>query len=355
MLRARAAEPGPAVVGSPGHSLQNRRELLTLSALACAGACAGQRPRRVEPADLPEIFPSVGESIVAFGRRFPIRAPVVLWTDPGGYDAYRTELAFPDNPPPEPPTGLRFAPGRERADQRRVTISGGLAAGQELVDQLVLHFDAAGTSRACFRILHDVRKLSCHFLLDLDGTIYQTLDLAETAWHARSANPRSVGIEIANVGAYPPGESAPIEAWYSVDARGPRIRIPAQLGDGGVRVQGFVGRPARPQLVRGAIQGQELVQYDFTPEQHLSLARLAAGVTRAFPRIGLDAPRYPGRPEDGGPGDVRREALSEAELASFRGILGHYHVSADKVDPGPAFDWEAFLVRLARERAQPLA
>jgi len=277
---------------------------------------------------------------------------VVLWTDAGGYDAYSPELAFPQTPPSEPPQGLRFAPGRQRADGRMVTISAGLAAGQEVVDQLVLHFDAAGTSRRCFRILHDVRKLSSHFLLDLDGTIYQTLDLAETAWHARSANPRSVGIEIANIGAYPPGETGPIDEWYVVDEQGVRIRIPAELGDGGVRVVDFVGRPARPQLVHGAIQGQELVQYDFTPEQLLSLGRLAAGITRAFPRIGLDAPRSTEGEEKG---EVRREALSEAQLASFRGILGHYHVSADKVDPGPAFDWEAFFVRLARERAIPLA
>jgi N-acetyl-anhydromuramyl-L-alanine amidase AmpD len=332
--------------------MATRRELLAVSALACAGACTAPRRRTADP-DVPDVLPGVGESIVAFGRRFPIRAPVVLWTDPGGYDAYSEELAFPEDPPAEPAQGLRFAPGRKRADGRVVTISAGIEVGREVVDQLVLHYDAAGTSRACFRILHDVRKLSSHFLVDLDGTIYQTLDLAETAWHARSANPRSVGIEIANIGAWPPGETGPIDAWYAVDERGARIRIPAEQGDGGVRMQDFVGRPARPQLVHGTIQGQELVQYDFTPEQHLSIARLAAGVTRAFPRIALDAPRYPeGHAEAG---EVRREVLSEGELASFRGILGHYHVSADKVDPGPAFDWESFLVRLARERAHSLA
>jgi N-acetylmuramoyl-L-alanine amidase len=331
--------------------MATRRELLAVSLLTCAGACSAPRRRPVD-ADQPDVLAGVGDSIVAFGRRFPIRAPVVLWTDPGGYDAYSPELAFPQTPPSEPPQGLRFAPGRLRADGRLVTISAGLAAGQEVVDQLVIHFDAAGTSRRCFRILHDVRKLSSHFLLDLDGTIYQTLDLAETAWHARSANPRSVGIEIANIGAYPPGETDPIDDWYVVDAQGARIRIPAELGDGGVRVKEFVGRPARPQLVHGTIQGVELVQYDFTPEQLLSLARLAAGITRAFPRIGLDAPRDPEGERD--KGEVRREALSEAELAGFRGILGHYHVTADKVDPGPAFDWEAFFVRLARERARPL-
>jgi len=36
----------------------------------------------------------------------------------------------------------------------------------------------------CFKVLHDHRDLSVHFMLDLDGTIYQTLDLKERAWHA---------------------------------------------------------------------------------------------------------------------------------------------------------------------------
>src|SRR5687767_15831436 len=107
--------------------MANRRELLALSALAWAGACSAPRRRTAEPVDLPEIFPSVGESILAFGRRFPIRAPVVLWTDAGGYDAYSEKLAFPQNPPAEPPTGLRFSPGRKRSDGRVVTISAGLA------------------------------------------------------------------------------------------------------------------------------------------------------------------------------------------------------------------------------------
>ncbi|MEM9559092.1 MAG: N-acetylmuramoyl-L-alanine amidase, partial [Planctomycetota bacterium] len=39
----------------------------------------------------------------------------------------------------------------------------------------------------------------------VDGTIYQTLDVTERAWHATKANSRSVGIEIAQIGAYPPG------------------------------------------------------------------------------------------------------------------------------------------------------
>ena len=44
-------------------------------------------------------------------------------------------------------------------------------------------------------------------MLDLDGTIYQTLDLKEGAWHATDANGRSIGIEIANIGAFTDPES----------------------------------------------------------------------------------------------------------------------------------------------------
>ena len=54
------------------------------------------------------------------------------------------------------------------------------------------------------RRLHDRRGLSVHFLLDVDGTLYQTLDLRERAWHAgesffrgrRCCNDFSIGIEL---------------------------------------------------------------------------------------------------------------------------------------------------------------
>jgi len=54
-----------------------------------------------------------------------------------------------------------------------------------------------------------------HFMLDVDGTIYQTLDVKERAWQATKANDRSVGIEIANIGAYPAnGNSTVLSEWY---------------------------------------------------------------------------------------------------------------------------------------------
>src|SRR5204863_2516869 len=130
------------------------------------------------------------------------------------------------------------------SDQAEKVRGGGwdLPLLQSVVDQFVYHFDASGTSRQCFRTLHDVRDLSVHFMLDLDGTIYQTLDVKERAWHATSSNTRSVGIEIANPGAYPTNNPKALGEWYAPDSRGrTRITIPMRFGDGGLRVKNFVG------------------------------------------------------------------------------------------------------------------
>src|SRR5215217_402878 len=38
--------------------------------------------------------PRSGDEIMVCGQLFHTGAPVVLWTDPGGYDAYRTDRRF---------------------------------------------------------------------------------------------------------------------------------------------------------------------------------------------------------------------------------------------------------------------
>jgi N-acetylmuramoyl-L-alanine amidase len=317
--------------------VSSRRDVLALAALGLAGACSTPRPRpspALPAADElpPSRAPVTGSVIVVCGERLDVRTPVVLWNDPGGYDATRTDLAFPAEPPAEPPEGLRYAPGRARND-------GGGSVGPDcdladlgrVVDQFVLHYDACGSSRRCFQVLHDRRGLSVHFLLDADGTLYQTLDLVHTCWHARQANPRSIGVEIAHPGAFAPG-SDELARWYERDAHGPRQVVPETAGATGVRTPGFVARPARPELVRGNVQGQELVQYDYTPEQYRALWFLTLGLHHLFPRLPLVVPHD-------ADGSVRQRALSDVAFASFRGILGHHHVTAAKTDPGPAFDW----------------
>src|SRR6516165_9132413 len=210
-----------------------------------------------------------GDEIVVAGQFVHTGTRVVLWMDPGGYDAYRVERRFSpieksDWENSQAEVRELTSPNRYNlrrsglSDQEIERVRGGgwdLPTLQKVVDQFVIHFDVCGTSRQCFNILQDHRDLSVHFMLDLDGTIYQTLDLKERAWHATTANSRSVGIEIANMGSYGADEKNPLDEWY---AKGPdgqlRITIPSQFGDGGIRTPGFVGHPARPDLIKGTIQ-----------------------------------------------------------------------------------------------------
>ena len=292
--------------------------------------------------------PRTGDEIVAAGQFFHTGTPVVLWLDPGGYDAYRVERRFAPleksdwKTSSEEATSLK-TPNRYGLRQKTLTtneierVRGGgwdLPLLQNVVDQFVLHFDVCGVSRTCFNVLHDHRDLSVHFMLDVDGTIYQTLDLKERAWHATTSNDRSIGVEIANMGAYPAAGKNPFEQWYGTNAAGKTIlTIPRRLGDGGVRTEDFVGRPAQNEPVRGVIQGADLVQYDFTPEQYAALTKLTAALCRVFPKMKCDYPKD-------ADGKLISHKLADDQLAAYQGVLGHYHVQKNKTDPGPALDWE---------------
>lgn len=285
---------------------------------------------------------TVGQELVVCGERVEVGAPVVLWTDPGGYDATSTSLHFdtPGSADSVPEGELRYQPGRVSRDGRRqVLIEPESVDRTELgrvVDQLVLHYDACGLSRTCFKVLHDRRGLSCHFLLDVDGTIYQTMDLRDQAWHATRANVRSIGVEIANIGAFTPGRPSPLDQWYAEDTMGLKLQLPQPNG---VRTVGFAGRPARSQRIKGTINDGLYEMVDLTPQQYDSLVALTAALCRTFPELKADVPRTPS-------GEVLQGVLEDAAFESFRGILGHFHVQRNKIDPGPAFQWEEFLTRV---------
>ncbi len=271
--------------------------------------------------------PIRGHTFEVCGQPRAIGARVVNWREPGGYDAYRE--------------GPFFDPAAPLDGERRYGTRSGLAVDasladlQQVVHQFVLHFDACGTSRQCFKVLQDVRKLSVHFLLDVDGTIYQTLDGREKAYHATIANDGSIGVEIAHPGAWPQPLNADMRRWYERDDRGWRMRFPDWI-EYGVATPGFVARPARPELIAGAINGRVYHQFDYTEAQYRSLAQLCAALARTFPRLRLEAPRDAS-------GKVVNHALSADELRHFDGIVGHFHVQQNKQDPGPAFQWDRVL------------
>ena len=207
---------------------------------------------------------------------------------------------------------------------------------KQVLHQFVVHYDQAGCSRQCFKVLQDVRTLSVHFMLDLDGTIYQTLDLREKAWHATIANDFAVGIEIAHPGAWLSPLNADMRRWYEKDQAGWHQKFPKWMPETGIRTKDFVARPDRPDFISGEVQGKTNYQFDYTPEQYRALAKLMAGLNRALPRIQLDAPRDPN-------GAVIQHALDAETLRRFDGVVGHFHVQKNKKDPGPAFQWERVL------------
>jgi len=323
--------------------------LMTLTFFLSAGCVR----RGIRPGD-----PLVrkGDEIVVAGQWFHTGTRVVTWMDPGGYDAYRVERRFAEysksdwasteqaDKAVETPNryGLR-KDGLDPAMLERVRGGGwSLPELQERIDQFVIHFDPSGTSRRCFEVLHDRRGLSVHFMLDLDGTIYQTLDLKERAWHATTANSRSVGIEIAQAGAFPVAQRRNLEPWYTNDGSGIRLTFPDWLKETGIATPGFVGRPARPEPIIGKVQDSELIQYDFTPQQYAALARLVATLNRALPKIRIDYPKD-------ADGNLVPRVLSADQLREHTGLLGHYHVQRGKVDPGPAFNWD-WVVREANRQ-----
>ncbi len=355
------------------------------------GLVGCQSARQAPVTHVPESGEQVarqGDEIVVCGNYFHIGTPVVLWTDPGGYDAYRTERRFSpfaksswaetqkDKTDVESPNRYGIRQSVLNAQEFEEIRGGGwpLPLLQDRVDQFIIHYDVAGVSRECFKTLQDIRGLSVHFMLDIDGTIYQTLDLKERAWHASEQNSRSIGVEIANVGAYPLDSSSPIlKQWYRrlPDGR-TRITLPAGLDSGGVRKPAFVGYPIRNDPVYGTVQGGKYRQYDFTPEQYQALIKLTAALCTIFPKITCDYPRQ--RAELGAPttapttqmtasdpaaevsalagpdeaGFLIPHVLSKAQINAFHGVLGHYHVSAEKQDPGPAFQWD-YVINGARQ------
>jgi N-acetyl-anhydromuramyl-L-alanine amidase AmpD len=323
--------------------------LIVLLAPVLLAGCLCHRPGSHEK--------RTGDEIVVAGQFFHTGTPVVLWMDPGGYDAYRVERRFSPYTNADFESSLPFfardsprTPNRYSLRDANLTpeqierVRGGgwdLPTLQSNVDQFVIHFDVAGISRTCFKVLQDSRDLSVHFMLDLDGTIYQTLDLKERARHATIANNRSVGIEIANMGAYSAREKSPLANWYKTNAEGRTIiTIPAQAGSAPERTPGFAGRPARRELIVGEVQGTQLSQYDFTPQQYRALARLTATLCKVFPRITCDYPR------DGG-GKLITHKLSDEQFKQYHGVMGHYHVQSNKVDPGPALQWD-YVIGQAR-------
>ena len=161
----------------------------------------------------------------------------------------------------------------------------------------VNHWDVCLSSKSCQSVL-DRRGISVHFLIDNDGTIYQTLDMQHAAWHAGSSrtNRPSVGVEISN--AYYPK----YQAWYVKNGFGERPLI----DDAWVHhshLDPFMG---------------------FYPEQIKALKALWKAIHGAT-GIPYETPL-------GQFGKTATQYVQEVGYGKFSGFVSHYHINKSKID-----------------------
>jgi N-acetyl-anhydromuramyl-L-alanine amidase AmpD len=149
------------------------------------------------------------------------------------------------------------------------------------------------------------RDLSVHFLIDNHGRIHQYADTEARCSHAGSANGYSIGVEIAN--------------------RANKVPF---------------ARGVKRALVIEEIHGVEMMATTFLPAQVTSAIALAEALSAAYD-LPMAVPMFGAH--------VHAGLVPPAELATFRGHLGHFHVSAKKRDPGLVL-MEAIAARSVRGR-----
>ena len=272
-----------------------------------------------------------GNLIIA-NQTIHVDAPIVNFLEPPFWNA-KSKVCIPTATDPSPickpgkdgmvPYGNLPIPYTQRYTTRPLLRRYGenppMDAVKAVIKQFVIHHDGCSSSDMCFAVLQNERGLSCHFLIDNDGTIYQTIDLALAAYHAAEWNFGSIGVELCNR-----GDAKKEPEYYSGGKHGPKRDVKACK-----------------------INGHTFLAFDYTPAQYDALARLSRALTRLLPNI---PPEYP----QSSPGVQNWDTMPQAASFSFSGYIGHYHLTGQKWDPGP-FDFSDFCRKLRGAFCFPIA
>jgi hypothetical protein len=260
-------------------------------------------------------------SIVACGQMFDIGRRVVLWNDLGGLNAYNT-------------TPFSYTTeDRKTGKKQKVTISGKRYSSrsfnprtldrlQNVVSQFFLHHSGLYHSNATFNTLHNERGFSATFILDDDGTLYQTLDMQEKAWHGGKNNDMSIGIEIdsrADANKYALAYDIPHQQEYNV---GPR------------------------NILIDNVQGMNKKGFCYNDAQYATLIALGSKLVEIFPIIAKN-PDFPRTNS----GTIIKSILPSP--TKYVGFICHYHTSENKWDP-VCFDHNRFLRGVNKLSGSPI-
>lgn len=246
----------------------------------------------------------MNESIVVCGNKCDIGTRVILWDEPNGFNGYSTSKAFIKIKDKK-----KVISGKRYSKRNHYIPDPDLKDLKNMVTQFFLHHDGLYKARDTFNVLHNQRGLSVHFILDDDGTLYQTLDLKEKSWHGGKNNPISVGIEITNRA----------NARRFPDAYSLKNQRKRKVGPRGIRNELIGGK-----LYKG---------FEYTNQQYETLILLSSCLLSVFPRIKCDFPRD-------SDGNLKKGLISDPK--EHCGFICHYHINREKWDP-VAFDYSRFL------------
>ncbi|MFT7581385.1 MAG: N-acetyl-anhydromuramyl-L-alanine amidase AmpD, partial [Myxococcota bacterium] len=262
----------------------------------------------------------MANEIIIAGERFRLAADditVVTFEDVGSFSfpAVKNEVIAKMG---IPPYGDRIVPGKGKIKTAERL--------KEEVHQIVLHTDLTADSAGCFRALKG-RGLSTHFMIDWDGTIYQTLDVMYAAYHAGDANNASIGVDMNN-------RMRNLLKRTGDDAA-PYLLTHERIAE--MSKKEF----KRPKSSRMRINGAKVQSYGYTDAQYLALIELIKELSKHFKKMKKATAPFDAK------GDIVPKVLDD--FAGFNGFLGHMHISPSRWDPGPGFDWQRVFHALGSE------
>jgi len=255
--------------------------------------------------------------IVICGKKVDIGTKVILWNDPDGLNAYgRSKNVYYIEDRKTGKKKKEVVSGARFNSRSKISSQPSLNKIRNIVTQFFLHHSGLYRAKDTFNVLHNQRGISCHFILDDDGTIYQTLDMRERAWHAGLNNTIAVGVEI--------------------DSRAYAKSLPKAYDK--FHQKRFGVMPRNKRLDR--VNGDNILGYEYNDAQYNALINLGIGVKDIFPRLWESPNKYLiDFPRDQN-GDIIKSKLSNP--TKHIGFICHYNSSSSKRDP-IAFDHDRFL------------
>ncbi len=219
---------------------------------------------------------------------------------------------------------------------------------KELVNTVVLHTDITVHALSTLAALKG-RDLSSHFCINWNGIIYQYADLADYTAHAgKDFNRQSIGIDLNlliynenNLGAEQNRDMKRTYDDYTAVYRAKLTEMFRAQGKSQKDIPKLLEDYEREKSRTMVLNGQTLTSPGYTPKQYEATIALL----KLFVKL-LDLPKmYPMKPD----GKVLDLHLEGDDAKKLKGIIAHWHVSFERWDPGPGFDWERVLAGLTHE------